>query len=183
MQRRCEGEDAAVSERDQGRSKCRNEGTAELDHQMGIFTAAPSCIPPDWVWGGCPGQDHPSSVGRTCLPHGVCQPSPRKQTGVGRGKAAAAGAGGLAWHCSWEEAALVNATAKTSRGTRRHVSSVSVSIAAQQPVQWLCDSALESKGLARGFWGYVFTWSGAGTHDVHAHQSQPCNSVMPHLRY
>lgn len=44
MQWRYEGEGAAVSEQDQDRSKCRNEETAELDHQMGILTAAPSCI-------------------------------------------------------------------------------------------------------------------------------------------
>lgn len=50
-------------------------------------------------------------------------------------------------------------------------------------MQWLWDSTLESKRLARGFWGCVFTCTGVGTHDVHAHQSQPCKPVMPHLRY
>lgn len=154
---------------------------AQLDHQMGIVT--PSRVPPDWVWGRCHGQEHLRAAGRTCLPPGVCQPSPGKPRGLGRRKATAAGARELAGHCSWEEAALVNTTAKTSRARRQHIRSVTVSTVAQQPVQWLRDSALESERLARGFGRYVFTCSGAGAHDVHAHQCQPCRSVMPHLSY
>lgn len=170
----------------QSQSRTKSEATeglrmAQLDHQMGIVT--PSHVPPDWVWGRCHGQEHLRAAGRTCLPPGVCQPSPGKPRGLGRRKATAVGARELTGHCSWEEAALVNTTAKTSRARRQHIRSVTVSTVAQQPVQWLRDSALESERLARGFGRYVFTCSGAGAHDVHTHQCQPCRSVMPHLRY
>lgn len=68
MQRRYEGEGAAVSEQDQNGSKCRNEGMAELDHQTGILTGAPSCIHSTGMgrvpWAGSPqvcGEDLPVS--------------------------------------------------------------------------------------------------------------------------